>query len=105
MVIGIDVSICREKRMSEPKRFSAAFALLNPMQCVEAAGDEQRVYYFKSIEFSQGNTIGHAALYFNDSLAEYVKYFKKRPKKIVIYRDGINDGDVSCLQYFITFDL
>lgn len=95
MVIGIDVSICREKRMSKPKRFSAAFALLNPMQSVEVAGDEQRAYFFKSVECSKGNTIGDAVMYFKDSLAEYEKYIKKKPKKIVIYRDGVNDGDVS----------
>lgn len=91
--MGIDASMVKDG--NGRKVYSAVFSNLNPMHCDENNKRTGGYYYFQSTDHSTGSTVGIAEIYFKNSLSEYEAKINKLPKKIVVYRDGINDGDVS----------
>lgn len=97
LVMGIDTSMVKD--VKGRKVFSAVFANLEPMHCDENNKRTGGFYFYNSREHPSGETVGIAKTYFESALLEYEIKVKKLPQKIVIYRDGINDGDVSILNY------
>lgn len=93
--MGIDISMMKDEN-GKRNVFSAAFAILDPMHQDETTGEMTGgKYFYRSVHHPTGEISGIAANYYKDAMIEYHRMYQRDPEEIIIYRDGVNDGDVS----------
>jgi aubergine len=92
LVIGIDIA----KQKGKTETYSAMSALLI------SKGNEPGSYFSMSTKHQDVSYVPSAMkAYFMSALNHYHKTVGSLPTRILVYRDGVNDGDVSIEFYFL----